>query len=247
MLLLLDHSPSHISGKVATQPLVDIQKAVLTYRSHHLDGATDLPQAVTRLLDLAHQDTLRDWLKSPSTIHISAVDTDGLACSISASAGYGSGVMVEGTGLWLNNSMGEIDLHPQGVEDLSPGERLVSNMAPTIARRSDGAMLAIGSPGASRITTAIAQVLLNLVKRGMDLDTAIAHPRLHVEQIDGQLRLAYEPGLEISQPLAMSCYSFPQTSMYFGGVQAALWEPDTGLTAAADARRAGAIARAKSL
>jgi gamma-glutamyltranspeptidase/glutathione hydrolase len=106
MLLLLDHSPSHISGKVATQPLIDIQKAVLTYRSHHLDGATDLPQAVTRLLDLAHQDTLRDWLKSPSTIHISAVDTDGLACSISASAGYGSGVMVEGTGLWLNNSMG---------------------------------------------------------------------------------------------------------------------------------------------
>jgi gamma-glutamyltranspeptidase/glutathione hydrolase len=77
----------------------------------------------------------------------------------------------------------------------------------------------------------------------MDLDAVIAHPRLHVEQIDGQLRLAFEPGLEILQPLVMSRNSFPQTSMYFGGVQAALWEPDTGLTAAADARRAGEIAR----
>ena len=243
MLLLLDHSPSQISSKASTQQLIDIQKAVLTYRSHDLDGAADLPQAVTRLLDLARQDTLRDWLRSPSTIHISAVDTDGLACSISASAGYGSGVMIEGTGLWFNNSLGEIDLHPQGVEDLSPGERLVPNMAPTIARRSDGAMLAIGSPEASRITTVIAQVLLNLVQRRMDLDTAIAAPRLHVEQIDRQLRLAFEPGLEISQALEMSRYPFPQTSMYFGGVQATLWEPDTGLTAAADARRAGAIAR----
>jgi gamma-glutamyltranspeptidase/glutathione hydrolase len=81
----------------------------------------------------------------------------------------------------------------------------------------------------------------------MDLDAAIASPRLHVDHIDGQLRLAFEPGLGISQPLAMSCYPFPQTSMYFGGVQAALWEPDTGLTAAADARRAGAIAQGRSL
>lgn len=247
MLLLLDHHPSQSWDATSTQQLIDIQKAVITYRSQHLDGAADLPQAVTHLLDLARQDMLHDWLKSPSTIHISAVDTDGLACSISASAGYGSGVMIEETGLWLNNSLGEIDLHPQGVDDLAPGERLVSNMAPTIARRRDGAMLAIGSPGASRITTAIAQVLLHLIQRGMDLETAIAHPRLHVEPMDGQLRLAFEPSLDISQAVEMQCHPFSTTSMYFGGVQATLWEPDKGLTAAADARRAGAIAQGGSL
>jgi gamma-glutamyltranspeptidase/glutathione hydrolase len=243
MLLLLNHDPSRSGDETLTQQLIDIQKAVLTYRSLHLDGAADLPQAVNHLLDLARRDTLHDWLKSPSTIHISAVDTDGLACSISASAGYGSGVMIEGTGLWLNNSLGEIDLHPQGVAELAPGERLVSNMAPTIARRSDGAVLAIGSPGASRITTAIAQVLLNLIQRDMDLESAIAYPRLHVERINEQLRLAFEPGLPIAQTAEMQRYPFPTTSMYFGGVQVALWEPQTGLKACADARRAGAIAQ----
>jgi gamma-glutamyltranspeptidase/glutathione hydrolase len=243
MLLLLNQSPAQSWDAAATQLMIDIQNAVLTYRSQHLDGAQDLPQAVTHLLDLAHQDTLHDWLKSPSTIHISAVDTDGLACSISASAGYGSGVMIEDTGLWLNNSMGEIDLHPQGVEELKPGDRLASNMAPTVARRDDGAMLAIGSPGASRITTAIAQVLLNMVQRGMDLETAIAHPRLHVEQIDRRLRLAFEPGLPVTEQSGLELYPFTSSSMYFGGVQAALWQPDIGLMAAADARRAGAIAQ----
>jgi gamma-glutamyltranspeptidase/glutathione hydrolase len=246
MLLLLNQSPAHSWDAGSTRQMVAVQKAVLDYRNNYLDGAADLPQAVTRLLDLAHRDALHDWLKSPSTIHISAVDTDGLACSISASAGYGSGVMIEDTGLWLNNSLGEIDLHPQGVRDLDAGARLASNMAPTVARRSDGAVMAIGSPGASRITTAIAQVLLNLVQRGMALEAAIDHPRLHVERIDGQLRLAFEAGLPVTQTAGMDLRPFANPSMYFGGVQAALWEPATGLVAAADARRTGAVAQGGS-
>jgi gamma-glutamyltranspeptidase/glutathione hydrolase len=243
ILLLLEHHPSSAWDEASTQQLIEIQTSVLAYRRTALDRASDRLQSVVHLLELARQDGLHDWLKSPSTIHISAVDTDGLACSISASAGYGSGVMIEDTGLWLNNSLGELDLHPQGVEDLVPGVRLVSNMAPTVARRADGAVLAIGSPGASRITTAIAQVLLNLTHRGMDLETAIAYSRLHVEWIDGRLRLAFEPGLPVTSAAGMELYPFPGPSMYFGGVQAASWTPEAGLRAAADARRAGAVAQ----
>ena len=89
------------------------------------------------------------------------MDTGGLACSISLSSGYGSGAVPGGTGLWMNNCLGEMELNRQGFHAMPPGTRLASNMAPTIARRQDGAALAIGSPGADRITSAILMTLLN--------------------------------------------------------------------------------------
>ncbi len=243
MLLLLDQVPETDWDIAAVRQWIEVQRAVLAYRSQHLDGAADLPQAVSQLLELSHQGDRQALLKSPSTIHISTVDTDGLACAITASAGYGSGVMVEGTGLWLNNSLGEIDLHPCGLHAVTPGTRLVSNMAPPLARRADGAVMAIGSPGASRITTAVAQALWHVIKRRVDLSEAIATPRLHLEVFDAALQLAVEPGVPLPADLDLPVAAFPTPSMYFGGVQAALWQPHQGLTAAADARRAGAVAQ----
>ena len=242
MLLLHENHPCPLWNEICVRQLIEIQSTVLAHRRQYLDGAQDLPTAVAELLGLARQDNLQSLIKSPSTIHISAVDNDGLACSISASAGYGSGAMIEGTGLWLNNSLGEIDLHPHGIEELPPGTRLSSNMAPTLARRADGAVLAIGSPGASRITTAIAQVMWHFIQRGLSLSEAIMFPRLHVETIEEVLRIAFEPGLPVPELSGFSQYPFPTPSMYFGGVQAALWDPETGLCAAADARRAGTVA-----
>lgn len=242
MLLLHDANPFQQWSAAAVQQVATIQQAVLDYRTHHLDGTIDNSAEIARLLELTHQGKGHAQLKSPSTIHISAVDSSGLACSISASAGYGSGVMVPGTGLWLNNSLGEIDLHPQGLQDFPPGTRLSSNMAPTIARRDDGAVLAIGSPGASRITTAITQVLINFVHLGMPLVDAIAHPRLHIENFEGQPTIAYEAGLPLDMVSGFVTRPFPKQSMYFGGVQAALLSPEAGLVAAADPRRSGSVA-----
>ncbi len=243
LLLLHDSHPFQRWDTAAVQRVAAIQQALLDYRSHHLDGTLDNAPEVERLLSLAHQGEGHRFLKSPSTIHISAVDADGLACSVSASAGYGSGVLVPGTGVWLNNSLGEIDLHPQGLKGFPPGTRLASNMAPTIARRDDGAVLAIGSPGASRITTAIAQALVNFVHVGMPLDDAIAHPRLHVEVLEGQPSIACEAGLPLDDIQGLVKRYFPKQSMYFGGVQAALFSPQTGLLAAADPRRSGGVAQ----
>ncbi len=171
---------------------------------------------------------------------MSVVDNNGLACAVTASAGYGSGVMVEGTGFWLNNSLGELDLHTRGLEHLEPGRRLASNMAPTIARRhTDGAMLAIGSPGASRITTAIAQVLFNFARCGMDLEAAVRFPRLHVELPTGTI--GYEPGLPVVPQAGLQPRPFAGHSMYFGGVQAVLGSETKGLSGVADARRGGHV------
>lgn len=246
MLLLHNQQPLKQWDAAAVRQVATIQKAVLDYRSHHLDGALDNSADIARLLSLAHNSDHSN-LKSPSTIHISTVDSDGLACSISASAGYGSGVMVPGTGLWLNNSLGEVDLHPKGLNHFPPGTRLASNMAPTIARHSDGSVLAIGSPGASRITTAIAQVLLNFMQLKMPLADAIAHPRLHVETYEGQQAIAYETGLPIEAIAEATLRQFPAQWMYFGGVQAALLKSsgssEQSLTAAADSRRGGHVAQ----
>jgi len=102
-------------------------------------------------------------------------------------------------------------------------------------------VLAIGSPGASRITTAIQQTLLNFMHLGMPLQAAVDHARLHVEQDDGQMQVAYEEALPVNQ-LDVPQRMFPGISMYFGGVSAALWDPCKGFVVAADPRRAGGTA-----
>jgi gamma-glutamyltranspeptidase/glutathione hydrolase len=180
-------------------------------------------------------------ITSPSTAHISAADLSGLACSITVSAGYGSGAMPAGTGIWLNNSLGELELHPAGYHGLPPGTRLVSNMAPTTVRH-DGGALAIGSPGADRITTALSSVLLNHLVVGMSLDEAVTHPRVHAEVFDAQPTIAAEPGVPLGAIDDMVLRPFPNPSMYFGGVTAARSHPVHGLSATSDPRRAGAIA-----
>ncbi len=242
LALLGDHGASPTSASL-TRAMTRTQKAVLGYRARRLDGAHErLPARVRELLHVARRGDINAVLAAPSTMHVSAVDGDGLGCAITASGGYGSGAMVAETGFWLNNSLGEIDLHPGGLARLAPGTRLASNMAPTVARRADGAVIAIGSPGASRITTAIAQVMHNFVVGGMDLDSAIERPRLHVELDASPALVAVEPGVSIAPDEGLAPRPFVQPSMYFGGVQAALWSPRTGLTAVADKRRGGSVA-----
>ena len=248
MLLLLEHQSFSDWNPTTVQQMAKVQNIVFDYRRHHFEEASDSGKEteVIRLLEWANCANSQSWLTSPSTIHTSAVDSDGLACAITASAGYGSGVMISGTGLWLNNSLGEIELHPQGLQDLRSGMRLTSNMAPTIARHKDGTVMAIGSPGASRITTAIVQVLFNFIHLEMSLAEAIAHPRLHVEIVEGIPTISFEAGLPVEASEEFAIRQFSQLSMYFGGVQAALGHPTFGLLAAADPRRAGGIAYGES-
>lgn len=189
--------------------------------------------------------TGRLGLTSPSTATVSAVDDRGGACAVTVSSGYGSGVTVPGTGLALNNCLGEQELVAGGPHSLAPGTRLSSNMAPTVGRRAaDGAGLAISSPGSDRIPTAIAQVLA-LFTAGVDLHSAIAHPRLHVRVRPGEdppVLLDHEEDLTVPLDTGFETRRMPAHSMYFGGVAAALWTPGQGLLAAGDPRRAGAVA-----
>ena len=234
MLLACRKLQSNRWDSDSLKTLIEVQQICLDFRRKRLDLAEDIDAAVVELIEAAKSDRL-PASHSSSTVHTSAVDDSGLACSITASAGYGSGEMPEGTGLWLNNGLGEVELNRLDVDSRAPGARLPSNMAPSIAR-GDGTVLSIGSPGADRITTAILQVLINALQLGMPLVEAIAHPRLHVDTSGDGGRLMAEPGLDLPTT-ALPLTVFDRLNMYFGGVGAALFERQRGFEVAADPRR----------
>jgi gamma-glutamyltranspeptidase / glutathione hydrolase len=172
-------------------------------------------------------------LRSPSTITVSAVDGTGTAVAATFSAGYGSGVIPSGTGLMMNNSMGELELIPGGPAALVPGARMLSNMAPTTVR-SGNDVFALGSPGADRITSALALTLVRLLLAGDDLHEAVEHARLHPESLS-PLAVAAERGLELD---GGDVRWYDERHMFFGGVNAA-GLVNGRLVAHADSRRAG--------
>ncbi|PLS83240.1 MAG: hypothetical protein CYG60_22400 [Actinobacteria bacterium] len=175
----------------------------------------------------------------PHTTHLSCVDETGLAVSITASMGYGSGIVVPGTGIPMGNTLGEPELNPKGFHALTPGERLISSMSPTIVSDENGDVISLGSPGASRIPTAIAQAVVNVVDFGMPLESAVLAPRTHAE---GDL-FAYEAG---ARKPDLSLYervlSYDEPSMYFGAVNAVRRTGEGLFEASADPRRSGGVA-----
>jgi gamma-glutamyltranspeptidase/glutathione hydrolase len=219
--------------------LIRAQRICLDYRQRHLDFAEELGDAAARLVEGARDGSLMARWTSASTVHTSVVDDSSNGCAITASSGYGSGEMAAGTGLWLNNCLGEIELNRRGLDAGPPGTRLPSNMAPSVARR-DGAVLAVGSPGADRITTAMQQFLLNYLQLGMPLAAAVAHPRVHVDTSGETVTLKAEPGLDLPE-VDLPVTEFPDIVMYFGGVGAAEFDQRHGFGVAADPRREGGV------
>jgi gamma-glutamyltranspeptidase/glutathione hydrolase len=133
--------------------------------------------------------------------------------------------------------MGELELNRRGLDAGPPGKRLPSNMAPSIARRK-GRVLAVGSPGADRITTALLQFLMNLLHMDMSLEQAIAHPRLHIDTSGEAERLVAEPGLDLPE-VDLPTHVMPSLNMYFGGIGATLADRKSGFQVASDPRREG--------
>ena len=241
MLLLLGDRPTGPWTEDDLALMCRAQQAAIGFRAGTLDVTLDPVGEVSRLLEQVVHGPLRRFVTSPSTTHTSAVDSDGLAVSVTLSSGYGSGVIPAGTGLWLNNCLGELELNRRGIHAWPVGRRIPSNMAPTVARRADGALLAIGSPGADRITTAILQTLVGHLRVGLSLAEAIERPRLHVAIEENGPVALYEAGLPVGK-ITLPRRQMPAGSMMFGGVGVARWSPEAGFEAAADPRRAGGTA-----
>ena len=171
-----------------------------------------------------------------STTHISVIDADGMACAVTCTNGEGSGVVVPGTGIHLNNVMGEEDLNPLGFHLHPAGRRMPSMMAPSIVLRDGEVELVLGSAGSNRIRSAVLQTILGVVDRGLGAEEAVRAPRMHFE--DGVVYA--EPGIELDglDP-ELQVVRFGDLNLFFGGVQAAL-SRDGALSGAGDPRRGGA-------
>ncbi len=218
---------------------------MLRYRRDVHDVSPDLDAAGHELLLSVDRLGLAGLPTSANTANISVVDADGTACAVTASCGYGAGITVPGTGLLLNNALGEPELNGLGLHRLAPGTRLASNMAPTTGRTRDGRVLAIGSPGADRITTALLQVLGQGCLHGADLREAIEAPRLHVRFADdGSAVGEHETDPKIVAALrrnGLRGTDHGVHQMFFGGVGAAYRREDGLLEAAGDPRREAAV------
>ena len=178
-----------------------------------------------------------------STTHVSVLDADGWACAVTTTNGEGSGIVVPGTGIHVNNMMGEQDLSPAGWFTHPPGRRLPSMMAPTVVLDDGAPELVLGSAGSNRIRSAILQVIVNAIDHGMDAQAAVDAPRLHFE--DG---LVYaEPGVEDGalKAAGRNIAWFRERNLFFGGCQAVERHHATGaFSGGGDPRRGGAVVRA---
>jgi gamma-glutamyltranspeptidase / glutathione hydrolase len=169
-----------------------------------------------------------------STTHISVIDRDGFACSTTCTNGEGSGVVVPGTGMHINNVMGEQDLNPLGFHLHPAGRRLPSMMAPSIVLREGEVELVLGSAGSNRIRSALLQTIVGVVDHRLGAQEAVDAPRVHFE--DGTLFA--EPGIELTELADRPIVRFSARNLFFGGVQAAL-RRDGALSGAGDPRRGG--------
>jgi gamma-glutamyltranspeptidase/glutathione hydrolase len=179
-----------------------------------------------------------------STTHISVLDGEGMCASVTCSNGSGSGVLVPGTGVILNNMLGEEDLNPLGFHAIAPGRRVPSMMAPTVVRRGGGIELGLGSAGSNRIRSAIVQTVVRAVEQGMGAGEAVRAPRLHFE---GGIVQA-EPGIDAEalariEARGVPVLRRPRINLFFGGVQAVARDSSSGeLSGGGDPRRGGSVA-----
>lgn len=173
------------------------------------------------------------------TTHISALDRDGNAASLSASTGAGSGVIVPGTGIHLNNMLGEYDLRP-GTGPLKPGERLTSMMSPSLVLDGVGPRLVLGSAGSVRLRGAIVQVVVNVIEHGLDVRTAIEAARVHIDEPHVHCEGGNDPAaVDELERQGYEVVRWRRRNLFFGGVAGVERGPDGGLAAAGDPRRGG--------
>jgi gamma-glutamyltranspeptidase/glutathione hydrolase len=178
-----------------------------------------------------------------STSHLSVADEKGnvVALTQSINSFFGSGIVVPGTGILLNNHLADFDHEPGGPNAIGPGKRPASSIAPTVVVKDGRPVLVLGSPGASRIVSALAQIIINIVDFDMGLDEAIEAPRIHcltrTLSLEGRI-----PGevVETLKAWGHPIKMYPDWDNYFGGAQGILIDAKRHkLYGAADSRRDG--------
>ncbi len=198
-----------------------------------------LSEAAARLTQERPPPVMPEPVEPSRTTHISVVDADGNAASLTASTGSGSGVIVPGTGIHLNNMVGEHHLN-LARRRRRPGGRLTSMMAPSIVLQDDLPRLVVGSAGSARLRGAILQTVVNAVGHGLPLDEAIEAPRVHLEEGHVHCEGGFDAAeLDELDRRGYDAVRWRRRNLYFGGAAAVELRPDGTRAAAGDPRRGG--------
>ncbi|ABK90045.1 gamma-glutamyltransferase [Francisella tularensis subsp. novicida] len=187
------------------------------------------------------------------TTHFSIIDKDGnmVSNTYTLNYSYGSGIVVPGTGIFLNNEMddfaakvGEANVFGlvQGeANTVAPNKRPLSSMTPTIVLDKDGKpFLATGSPGGSRIITTTLQVILNIIDFNMNLQAAVNNPRIHSQLWPEEIGV--EQGISVDTINLLKKMGNTVTPYAAMGAAESVMSDGQYVYGAADPRRASALA-----
>ena len=201
----------------------------------HLYGLLDGEEAALERIGRGELG-LREWAPPGGTTHISVVDAGGDAAALTVSTGSGSGVFVPGTGIQMNNMVGEFDLPrvPRA------GTRLSSMMSPSLVQHDGKTRLVVGSAGSLRLRSAVLQIVVNVIGHGLPLEEALNRPRVHLEEPHVHCEGGADPA-EIDRLVGMGyeVVRWRRANLYFGGVAAVQVREDGSFAAAGDPRRGG--------
>ncbi|MDX6617670.1 MAG: gamma-glutamyltranspeptidase / glutathione hydrolase [Gaiellales bacterium] len=232
-------APASVARVAAALRSANAQRTPAFERALYRGGGVRRVLDAARDGQVAHADSAIWPPASPWTTQISVLDGDGNAASLTCSTGCGSGVVVPGTGVHLNNMLGETDLAVSSLR-LAPGMRLTSMMAPSLVLRDGQVELVVGSSGSARIRSAIVQVVVAALDLGLPVDEAVELARVHPEgdvlDCEGGVPAATLAALEAAGEQVVR---WPGRNIYFGGVQVAA-RTSAGFAAAGDPRRGGA-------
>lgn len=181
-----------------------------------------------------------------STSHISVIDVEGNAVALTQTINYffGSGVIVPEVGIIMNNEMDDFSTNPESPNAPEPGKTPLSSMSPTILEKDGETFMVLGSPGATRIFTAMAQIISNVIDFGMSMDEAIEAPRMHCYSSGGKAMPIYLENripvltIEALKLLGNEVEIKGDYDLYFGGAQGIMLKNGV-LFGGGDSRRDG--------
>ncbi len=233
-------SPAHrLALATAMAATADVRAALAPGQ---LPGATERAGQRGRLSARVEALGLQPLLFRRGTTQISIADTDGNLASLTLSNGEGAGYVLPGTGIIMNNMLGESDLAGGGFHQWPADTRVGSMMCPTLVAHAEGGWTVTGSSGSNRIRSAILQVLVNRIDLQLPLPDAVSAPRLHLE--DGALSL--EPPVAEGTLQALAAH-WPRLqvwraqNVFFGGAHSVGIDAAGNLHGAGDPRRGGVV------
>lgn len=181
-----------------------------------------------------------------STSHLSVIDAEGNAVALTQTINFffGSGVVVPGVGIIMNNEMDDFATNPESPNAPEPGKTPLSSMSPTIMEKDGEVFMVLGSPGATRIFTAMAQIISNVIDFGMGMDEAIEAPRIHAYSSAGKAMPIFVESripvlsVEALRLLGNQVDVREAHDLYFGGAQSIMLKNGV-LFGGGDSRRDG--------